>query len=79
MSFVEDPHKPLELAAIEPGKRDADLAKEYRARIATALEPVLAVMNEAKKEHGLTINFGIGYSQFDGKRIITGVDVARIL
>lgn len=47
--------EPISLA---PGKSDTELAAEYRQRMVEVLEPVKALLNEAKK-NGLVISWNI--------------------
>jgi hypothetical protein len=65
------------VVSLEPRPNDADLAKQYRERMRLALEPVVALMNEASA-NGLEIGFQLGRDQY-GRHIVMPIGVARPL
>jgi len=59
------------------GKPAAEKAADYRAKIRAALEPVVAILNESRRD-GLVVNFAIGFNQF-GQSVVTQLDISKPL
>jgi hypothetical protein len=61
--FIHDQHGPcapgddMQVIKLLPGKSEADAAKEYLARLSEAFKPLLAIFDEAAREHGFAIGF----------------------
>lgn len=59
------------------GKPDAEKAADYRARVRAALEPVVGILNDARRD-GLVVTFAIGINQF-GQSVVTQLDISKPL
>jgi hypothetical protein len=67
----------MSVVALETGQSDAEKAQDYRARIRAALDPVVAILNEARRD-GLVVGFNIGLNQF-GLSVLNQVDISKPL
>jgi hypothetical protein len=59
-----------DLIALVPNRPDAEVAKELRAKMETALEPVLTILDEARAA-GFEINFNLAPDYAKRSRIQT--------
>lgn len=57
------------------------LAEDYKRRLLEAMEPVIEIMNEAAREHGMQIEYNVdlGQSRADGKRSVVNLRIVKIL
>lgn len=61
---------------IVPTKPDAEVAAELKARVAEALKPLLAIMDEALGRN-LQIVFSIGPSGIPPRHVINSLEVVK--
>lgn len=64
------------ITKLVPTKSDAELAQEFKEKVAQVYEPLLALLNEYDK-HGLNMQAGVGKNAF-GKYQITQLQVVKV-
>ena len=58
-------------------KTDVEKAKQYREEIMPILQQAVDIVNRAKKDDGLRVDFGFGRLPNDGPLFVVGITVVR--
>jgi hypothetical protein len=67
------------ISAITLGRTDAKIAEEYRARMLAALGEVLDIINEARRDHAMTIGFQISGPDGFNRQSLALLEVSKKL
>lgn len=83
MSTDEDLKKQAERARqitpISAGRTEEQIAKDYQERMMKLLEPVTALINEARREHNMNIGFSYTPPNGFGIQMLASLDITKKL
>lgn len=67
------------VVSIGTGRTEAQIAADYRERTLAALGPLVDVINEARREHGMVVSFQIGAPDGFNRQSLTLLEISKKL
>lgn len=68
-----------EIKSITEGRTEAQIAADYRERAIAVLDPMIALINEARREHGMIIQFQISQPDGFGRQSLALLEIMKKL
>lgn len=67
------------ITPITAGRTEEQIAKDYQERMLKLLEPVTALVNEARREHGMSIGFSYTPPNGFGIQMLASLEITKKL